>query len=169
MFFANGATLMFDADEFEILWQASSFQSNFVRAMIVNWVKLGFLAMLGVVASTFLSFPVAMLLAFTVFLGGSMTPFISTSLSQFRPDEDAILLIKIVQMVIAAIARAAEWLLRPFGEASPNRLVVEGRLVSLGAVVRDFVVIGLFWCGTVLLVGWAVLRRRELATYSGNG
>jgi hypothetical protein len=47
--------------------------------------------------------------------------------------------------------------------------VVEGRLVSLGAVVRDFAVIGLFWCGPVLLVGWAVLRRRELATYSGNG
>ncbi|MCP4833299.1 MAG: ABC transporter permease [Phycisphaera sp.] len=169
MFFANGATLMFDADEFEILWQASSFQANFARAMIVNWVKLGFLAMLGVVASTFLSFPVAMLLAFTVFLGGSMTPFISTSLSQFRPDQDAFLLIKIVQMVIAAIARAAEWLLRPFGEASPNRLVVEGRLVSLGAVVRDFAVIGVFWCGAVLTIGWAVLRRRELATYSGNG
>ena len=64
---------MFDADEFEIMWQASSFESNFARAMIVNWVKLAFLAMLGVVASTFLSFPVAMLLAFTVFAGGSMT------------------------------------------------------------------------------------------------
>ena len=169
MFFSNGATLMFDADEFEILWQASSFEANFFRAMIINWVKLGFLAMLGVVAATFLSFPVAMLLAFTVFLGGSMTPFISTSLAQFRPDQDAIMLIKLVQMLIAAVARAAEWLLSPFGEASPNRLVVEGRLVSVGGVFRDFAVIGIFWCGSVLLVGWAVLRRRELATYSGHG
>ena len=150
-------------------WQASSFEANFFRAMIINWVKLGFLAMLGVVAATFLSFPVAMLLAFTVFIGGSMTPFISTSLAQFRPDEDAIMLIKLIQMAIAAVARAAEWLLSPFGEASPNRLVVEGRLVSLGGVLRDFAVIGVFWCGTVLLIGWAVLRRRELATYSGHG
>ncbi|MEE2895831.1 MAG: ABC transporter permease subunit [Planctomycetota bacterium] len=169
MFFANGATLMFDADEFEIMWQASSFESNFARAMIVNWVKLSFLAMLGVVASTFLSFPVAMLLAFTVFAGGSMTPFISTSLQQFRIDQDAFILIKLAQYVIAAIARAAEWLLRPFGEASPNRLVVEGRLVSTAAVVRDVAILGVFWCGSVLLVGWAVLRRRELATYSGHG
>ena len=169
MFFANGATLMFDADEFEILWQASSFEANFFRAMIINWVKLAFLGMLGVVASTFLSFPVAMLLAFTVFIGGSMTPFISTSLSQFRPDEDAWFVIKLVQMVIAGVARAAEWLLSPFGEASPNRMVVEGRLVSIGGVFRDFAVIGIFWCGTVLLIGWAVLRRRELATYSGHG
>ncbi len=169
MFFSNGATLMFDADEFEVLWQASTFEANFFRAMLINWVKLGFLAMLGVVASTFLSFPVAMLLAFTVFLGGSMTPFISTSLSQFRPDNDAFFLIKLVQMVIAGVARSAEWLLRPFGEASPNRLVVEGRLVSGGSLIRDFAVIGVFWCGSVLLVGWAVLRRRELATYSGHG
>ena len=69
----------------------------------------------------------------------------------------------------AAIARAAEWLLRPYGGASPNRLVVEGRLVSTAAVVRDVAILGVFWCGSVLLVGWAVLRRRELATYSGHG
>ncbi len=168
-FFPNGATLIFDLDEFEILWQAASFESNFTRAMIVNWVKLSFLGMLGIVAATFLSFPVAILLAFTVFVGGSMTPFISTSLAQFRPDEDAFILIVWIQVLISAVARAAEWLLRPFGEASPNRMVVEGRLVSISGVIRDGFVIGVFWCGTILLLGWTVLRRRELATYSGHG
>jgi hypothetical protein len=122
-----------------------------------------------VAAATFLSFPVAILLAFTVFVGGSMTPFISDSLNQFRPDADAIAPIRIVQMAIAAVARAVEWLLRPFGEASPNRLVVEGRLVSINDLVRNLMVIGVFWCGSALGIAWAVFRRRELATYSGHG
>ncbi|MFM1833467.1 MAG: hypothetical protein RLZZ461_1783, partial [Planctomycetota bacterium] len=168
-FFANGATLIFDADGFEILWQAASFESNFVRALIIDWIKLAFLGMLGVSAATFLSFPVAILLAFTVFVGGSMTPFISESINQFRPDPDAIAIIRMIQIAIAAVARSVEWLLRPFGEASPNRLVVEGRLVSLNDVVRNLLVIGLFWCGAALSIAWAVFRRRELATYSGHG
>ena len=168
-FFANGASLIFDPDGFEILWQAASFESNFVRAFVIDWIKLSFLGMLGVAAATFLSFPVAILLAFTVFVGGSMTPFISTSLNQFRPDQDAAAVIRIVQLGIAAIARSVEWLLRPFGEASPNRMVVEGRLVSLNDVARNLLVIGVFWCGAALAVAWAVFRRRELATYSGHG
>ncbi len=168
-FFANGASLIFDADGFEVLWQAASFESNFVRAFMIDLIKLAFLAMLGVAAATFLSFPVAILLAFTVFVGGSMTPFISDSLNQFRPDADAIAPIRIVQMAIAAVARAVEWLLRPFGEASPNRLVVEGRLVSINDLVRNLMVIGVFWCGSALGIAWAVFRRRELATYSGHG
>jgi ABC-type transport system involved in multi-copper enzyme maturation permease subunit len=168
-FFANGASLIFDPDGFEVLWQAASFESNFIRAFVIDWIKLAFLGMLGVAAATFLSFPVAILLAFTVFVGGSMTPFISESLNQFRPDADAIAPIRLVQLAIAAVARSVEWLLRPFGEASPNRLVVEGRLVSLNDVARNLLVIGLFWCGSALAIAWAVFRRRELATYSGHG
>ncbi len=168
-FFANGATLIFDADGFEVLWQAATFESNFIRALVVDWIKLAFLGMLGVAAATFLSFPVAILLAFTVFVGGSMTPFISESVNQFRPDPDAIALIRMAQTAIAAVARSVEWLLRPFGEASPNRLVVEGRLVSVNDVLRNLLVIGIFWCGAALTIAWAVFRRRELATYSGHG
>ena len=151
------------------MWQAASFETNFLRAMLVNWVKLGFLAMLGVVTATFLSFPVAILLSFTVFVGGSASPFIAVSLGQFRPDGDAIAVIRWIQYAIAAIASGAEWLLRPFGETSPNRSVVEGRLVSIGGLGRDILVIGIFWCSTVLAIGWMIFRRRELATYSGHG
>lgn len=168
-FFANGATLLFDADGFEILWQAASFEANFIRAFLIDWIKLAFLGMLAIAAATFLSFPVAILLAFTVFVGGSMTPFISTSIDQFRPDADAALPVRVVQIVIASIARTVEWLLRPFGQASPNRLVVEGRLVSIGAMIQNLFVIGIFWCGATLAAGWAIFRRRELATYSGHG
>ncbi len=168
-FFANGSSLIFDADGFEVLWQAATFESNFVRAFLIDWIKLAFLGMLGVAAATFLSFPVAMLFAFTVFIGGSLTPFIAESVDQFRPGEDALPIIRFAQYAIAAIARSVEWLLRPFGEAGPNRLVVEGRLVSIDTVLGNLAIIGVFWSGLALAIGWAVFRRRELATYSGHG
>jgi hypothetical protein len=168
-FFANGATLFFDPTDLEVLWQAATFEGNFTRAMIVNWTKLAFLAMLGVSTATFLSFPVAVLLSFTVFIGGSMTSFITNSVSMFRPDADAILPIQIVQVGIAWIASTVAFLLEPFGRASPNSLVIEGRLVAWSGVLRDLLVIGFLWSSLVLGLGWAIFRRRELATYSGHG
>ena len=74
-----------------------------------------------------------------------------------------------VQWAIVGVAYSAEWRLRPFGEASPNVLVVEGRLVPWRGVMRNFLQIGIFWSGCALLIGWWAFRRRELATYSGHG
>ena len=169
MFFANGATLYFDADGMEVMWQAASFETNFLRAMVVLWVKLAFLAALGIAASTFLSFPVGVLLAFSVFVGGSLAPFIAMSVEEYRIAADTAWPIRMVQWCIVGIAQSAEWMLRPFGEANPTTLVIEGRLVGLGGVVRNILQIGVFWCGLVLFIGWWVFRRRELATYSGQG
>ena len=137
--------------------------------MIVNWTKLAFLAMLGVSTATFLSFPIAVLLSFTVFIGGSMSSFITNSVSMFSPDADAILPIQIVQVGIAWIASSVAFLLEPFGRASPNAMVIEGRLVAWSGVLRDLLILGLLWSGLVLGIGWAIFRRRELATYSGHG
>lgn len=169
MFFPNGATLYFDADGLEIMWQASSFESNFLRAMIINWVKLAFLGILGVAAATFLSFPVAVMLAFTIFIGGSLAPFIAMSVDEFRVDPETVWPVRLVQWAVIGVAWSAEWLLRPFGEASPNVLVVEGRLVPWIGVLRNLLQIGVFWSGFALLIGWWAFRRRELAIYSGNG
>ncbi|NJR72137.1 MAG: hypothetical protein HC782_03430, partial [Gammaproteobacteria bacterium] len=44
------------------------------------WVKLAFLAALGICTATFLSFPVACLLSFTVFLAGMLGPYLADSL-----------------------------------------------------------------------------------------
>lgn len=169
MFFPNGATLYFDADGLEVMWQASTFEANFLRAMIINWVKLSFLAILGVAAATFLSFPVAVMLAFTIFIGGSLAPFIAMSMNEFRVHPDTIWPLRMVQWGVIGIAWSAEWLLRPFGDASPNVLVVEGRLVPWRGVLRNLLQIGVFWSCLALLVGWWAFRRRELATYSGHG
>ncbi|MHC5048006.1 MAG: ABC transporter permease subunit [Planctomycetota bacterium] len=77
--------LNFEADDFELLYRVASFESNFFRAVVITWVKLGFLAMLGIAASTLLSFPVACMLSFTIFLGGTVGPFLAISLEEYYP------------------------------------------------------------------------------------
>jgi hypothetical protein len=58
---------------------------------------------------------------------------------------------------------------RSFGDARANGPVVEGRLVSWELVLRTFALIGVAWSGVMLLFGFIVFRRKEIAIYSGQG
>ena len=164
-FYPGTITLFFDAKDFELLYKVSDFEWNFVRAVLVLWLKLAFLAMLGVCAATFLSFPVACILSFTVFIIGSMAPFLAESLEYFTIDS----YYRIDQAFIMGIAGGAEWLMRSFGSLQPTERLVEGRLISSWDVMMTALNIGLIWCGVVLVVGWLAFRNKELAIYSGQG
>ncbi|MCA9285496.1 MAG: hypothetical protein KDA22_09790 [Phycisphaerales bacterium] len=160
--FAGPYDINFDAKDFELLYRVSDFESNFLRAMIVQWLRLAFLAMLGVAAATFLSFPVACILSFSIFLIASMAPFLAESLEYWSADDAA-------RGAVLIIASASEWLLRSFSSVRPTQLLVEGRLVSWGAVIRTLLVLGLAWSGLALVIGYLAFRRKELAIYSGQG
>ncbi|MHC4121701.1 MAG: ABC transporter permease, partial [Planctomycetota bacterium] len=55
----NNATVIFPLDGLEVLYKADSFGANFLRAVLLILFRLIFLACLGIMAATFLSFPVA--------------------------------------------------------------------------------------------------------------
>jgi hypothetical protein len=125
--------------------------------------------MLGCACATFLSFPVATLLCFTVLAIGSLSPFLSISIEDYVVSREAPILQQVLQISVRMVASGAEWLLRAFGETGANRLVVEGRLVPWSALVRTFAVIGLAWTGLAFLAGFLAFRRKEIAIYSGQG
>lgn len=164
-FYPGIITLFFDAKDFELLYKVSDFEWNFLRAVLVIWLKLAFLAMLGVCCATFLSFPVACILSFTVFAIGTMSPFIAESLEYFEIEH----WYRLDQVFIMGIAGGSEWLMRSFGDLQPAQRLVEGRLVSTWDVLAAAVNIGLIWCGMVLVIGWLAFRGKELAIYSGQG
>jgi ABC-type transport system involved in multi-copper enzyme maturation permease subunit len=174
---AGSGLLMFDPGGVELLFRVGEFESNFLRAVLGMWIKLSFLAMLGVAASTLLSFPVACLLSFTVFLAGTIAPFLASSLNEYYPpvlregdwSNVGLVIQWSFQSVIRFIAQVIVWLLENFGSFNPNRLLVEGRLISWWLLGVGLWVIGIVWSGMALLVGYVVFRRRELATYSGQG
>ncbi len=162
----NRQTMSFPPDGLEISYSAGSYRANFFRVMFVLWVKLAFLAMLGVASATFLSFPVACLVSVGTFMVGEGAKYLKQSLETFRDTDDQgnVLL---VSRVITRVAEAVEWAFRTYGGLNPTGRLVDGILLSWLDVA---------W-GTTLLVIWTlilfgfgsfVLARRELATYSGH-
>jgi ABC-type transport system involved in multi-copper enzyme maturation permease subunit len=162
-------TIVFDPDGIEILYAVGSFGGNFARAMGVQWTKLAFLAMLGVASATILSFGVACLLAFTIFVAAQLAPFIQISVEQYRIAEETPVVLQWVQLVIKGIAFTSQWLLGAFGATKPVDALVDGRSIGLTALVQSALFIGIGWTGLALALGWLGFRRKELAIYSGVG
>jgi hypothetical protein len=169
--------LNFEEDDFEVLYRVASFESNFIRAVVVTWVKLGFLAMLGIAASTLLSFPVACLLSFTIFLGGTIGPFLALSLKEYYPPETSqmdwtnvgLVLQWLFQSFIKATAQGLVFALHSFGEYRPAQSLVEGRLIAWRTVLGGLFWLGIVWSGVAMVFGLLVIRNRQLAIYSGHG
>lgn len=87
-------SMNFDADGLEVLHRVGGFEANFFRAMLIDWVKLIFIAALGVAAASVLSFPVAVLLAVTIFIAASISPFLAMALENYAISPDSNILFR---------------------------------------------------------------------------
>ena len=161
-------TIYFDPDGFELLHRVGGFGDNLLRAQLVNILKLSFLGMLSVVCASILSFPVACMIVFTALSAGSIGSFLGSSVTEYRIRSDSGA-VKAFESTVKAIAGATEFTLRAYSQAQANGPLVEGRLVSWWDVGRTFLLIGVAWSGLLLLGGFALFRRKELAIYSGQG
>jgi hypothetical protein len=170
-------TMSFDKGGIELLYRVGDFEPNFFRAIFVLWIKLAFLAALGLATSTFLSFPVACLITLTIFASGTLAPYLSQALQQYVPPSSSAIdfgnIAHLIEWgfenVIKGIAEAIVFVLDGFGASRPTDQLVNGMLVSWASVLKGVVTIGLLWSGLVLAVGTIVLRKRQLAIYSGSG
>jgi ABC-type transport system involved in multi-copper enzyme maturation permease subunit len=162
----NPETCQFPTGGLEISYSSGSFQMNFLRVVFVLWIKLAFLAMLAVTAATFLSFPVACLVAFSVFLCAEGSGFLATSLEYYDAVDDKNK-IEYWKTVVRAVGLAISWMFKTYGDLRPTTKLVDGRLLGWGSVVWGATVLAAW---TLVLYGIAVsiFRRRELATYSGQ-
>ena len=166
--------LNFELDDFELLYKVGPFETNFLRAILMYWVKLAFLAMLGIACSTLLSFPVACLLSFTIFFAGTLGPFLAMSLQEYYPPRldptnVAVVIQWAFQSLIRGIARMLVFMLHRFGEYRPIQSLVEGRIISWRSVAGGIFWLGVIWSGIAMIFGYLVIRNRQLAIYSGHG
>ena len=170
-------SLNFDEEDFELLYKVTTFEANFVRAMLMTWTKLAFLAMLGLACATLLNFPVACLMAFTIFFAGTLGPYLALSLKDYYPPlvsqvdftNVGMVIQWAFQSTIRGIAQAVVFLLQRFGEYKPAQNLVEGRVILWRSVASGVLWLGFIWSGVSLVIGYFVLRNRQLAIYSGHG
>jgi len=122
--------------------------------------------MLGIAGATFLSFPVASLLAFTTFLSAEGAKFLADSLEQFD-DTSASGGFHIIKTPIGAIGKSVAWLFSTYADLRPTQRLVEGVLLDWSSVSSGSAVL-LLWTIVLFFAAVFIFRRRELAIYSGQ-
>ena len=119
------------ADSFEVLYDIGTFHWNLFRALSIIWCRLAFLAVLGLLASTFLSFPVACMVAFLVLLVASSSGFLSEALEWTDIGTAGKDPMWIVGPVLRPLANFFVWIVPDFSKFDPVGTVVAGRVVPL--------------------------------------
>jgi hypothetical protein len=162
----NAESISFPPDGMELSYARGSYRVNFFRCMAVLWVKLAFLAMIGVCAGTFLSFPVACLVAFAVFFAAEGASSVLTAVEYYRTEDQEGNMLWFPTM----IAKVATWVSRPFkvySDLDPPKRLVEGLRLSWAQMATGVAVLTAA-TGLMFVVAVLIFRRRELATYSGH-
>ncbi len=161
----NAMPFVFPPDGLELRFEVGSYQSNFARVVVVLWLKLAFLAMAAIAAATFLSFPVAAMMAFGVLFVAETAGYLSESLDSYDAGEGG--KINIFRLVVKIIAVPIAWVFRYYADINPIENLADGKLVAWTTLAwAAIIMVG----ASVLLyvVGVGVFRKRELATYSGQ-
>lgn len=163
---SNEETVTFPPDGLEVYYPVSSYRMNYARVIGVLWLKLAFLAMVGICAATHLSFSVSCLVAFGVFLMAESASFLVESLEYYESSgkQGEILW---ARLIVRAIAVPVAYGFKFYAELRPSAHLVEGRLLDWGTVSRGVAVLFVL-TGSLFAAAVAIFRRRELATYSGQ-
>ena len=112
-------------DGLELLYKADTFTANFIRAVLLIFVRLVFLAALAVFAGSFLSFPVAILLCLSVFTMANMSGYIGESYHVVGAQPNGL---------YSYVLKPLIMLLPEFDQVSPSKFLVPARLLSWSAL-----------------------------------
>jgi hypothetical protein len=171
-------------DGIEVLYRVGDFEANLVRSVLVIWLRLMFLAMLGLAAGSYLGFPVATLVCMLIYFTAAGNAYLAESLKYYAafpkaslPLWDKILWLigkavslinegeyyDLFKMLIKLIGSGFLLVAPSFGDLNATPLVADGRAVPGAMVARAVIWSGLVWTGLAAFVGWMIFRGKELA------
>ncbi|MBC7771132.1 MAG: ABC transporter permease [Pyrinomonadaceae bacterium] len=161
----NPEAVVFPPDGLELRYSVGGYEMNFARVMIIQWLKLMFLAMAAITAATFLSFPVAAMMAFGVLFVAESAGFIHEALNYYDASVDG--KFDIFRFVVRLIALPIASIFRFYADINPIEALADGKLVSWRGVIWTATIM-LGTCAVLYGIGVGIFRKRELATYSGQ-
>jgi hypothetical protein len=151
----NNTVVIFPPEDgLEVLYEADTFTGNFIRAALLILFRLIFLACLGILASTFLSFPVAILLCLVVFFTATVSGFCLESFDFLGEN---------LSWVYSYTIRPVILLLPQFDKFNPAKFLVPARLLRWSLLAK---VAGLMVCIKallLLLLALLIFSFREIA------
>lgn len=163
----NPRGILFEPDGLEVMYAVGGYELNFVRIMGVIFIKLGFIAAVAIAVATFLSFPVACLVALSILFMAESSVFLAESLDYFSVEKFGNREVSYLKVAAREISQPIAWMFRAYGELDPTSRLVDGLLVGWGTLFRALFIVGV-WTLAALGIGLAIFHNRELGTYSGH-
>lgn len=141
--------------EVQVLLKTGSFTGNYIRVVLLILARLIFLAALGISVSTWLSFPVAILICTVVFFVGIINGFVIESFSILGGG---------ASVIYSFTLRPILWLLPRFdGEFNPTQFMISAQVLSWQFLGRVYAVTVLVKSVLLLLFGMWIFSNREIA------
>jgi hypothetical protein len=139
----------------EVLYKADTFTANFLRAVLLVLFRLIFLACLGILASTFLSFPVAILFCLAIFFTGIISGFCLESFDYMD---------KNLSSVYSYTIRPIVMLLPHFDKFSPTIFLAPARLLRWSLLAKVFyslicIKAALLWLAALLIFSYKEIAK----------
>ena len=167
----------------EVFYRVGSFETNLAKALGVIWVRLAFLAMLGLTLGALFTFPVACLMGLMVYAIAAFSGYLDEAVTSYTglPTADSTWDVvtgacgefftalgegkfyDALKLFLALIANAAMLIVPSFGELNPGPHLSEGKAIPNSMLYSAILRAGLLWTGAVALVGSILFHRRELA------
>jgi hypothetical protein len=142
-------------EDVEVLYQTGTFTENYLRAVLLIYVRLIFLAVLGISLSTWLSFPVTILVCLVVFFAGLTNGFILDAIDGLQA---------VIGMIYTFTIKPLLWLLPQFdGDYNPGGYIVEGRTLRWTFLAVTAGLTLLVKALLMLLLGMLIFSKREVA------
>ncbi len=150
----NNVAVIFPPDGIEVLYKADTFTGNFVRAVLLILSRLIFLACLGILASTFLSFPVAILFCLVLFFTASFSGFVIESFDFLSEN------------VTVVYSYTIKWIIRllpQFDKFNPTKFLVPAQLLSWSLLAKCAVLTVCVKAFLLLVFALVIFSYREIA------
>ena len=168
----------------QLIYEAGTFEGNIVASMVVHWVRLAFLAMVGLTCGTFLGFPMAVLFTLFIYSIASLSGYAGEALAFYTSlrvegkswwdmfvDIFAGMWTAITELdfgtffklCIKLLGDIVLFIVPSFSRYNPTSQLANGRAVDMSLVGNSLLYVGVVWTGAVAFIGWLVFRKKELA------
>ena len=150
----NRTSITFPPGALAILYKADTFTANFIRAVLLILFRLVFLACLSVLASTFVSMPVAILLCLVLFSTATISGFVIESFDSLSAN---------MSMFYSYTIKWMIRLLPQFDKFNPTKFLIQARLLSWSVLAQCAVFMVFIKSSILLLLAFFIFSYREIA------
>jgi hypothetical protein len=170
---ANTTSLLFPVEDgMEVLYPEGGFAMNFARGLGVIFCWMALLAAVGLMAASFLSFPVAaffsMAVLAVVLSSGMLAETVANGTVAAGNEEKGIAGHSVTDVFLIPLFKGILNVVNLAKDFSPIDSLSSGRVISWGELGAAFGQIVLLLGGIAGVIGIALFSRRELATAQGN-